>query len=322
MNIKKRIIAVIGSQRSGTSAITRGLQALGVSLGNYTWPDIKRSDNEKGFFEDTEVLFLDVSMLNSIGLTWDNPVLPVFDDNTRQVLSGFFPIAENIMRRRLESSDLFGFKDPLIARLLPLWNEVFRKIGADVSYVIACRNPLSVAMSLQKRDNFDIVKGCYIWLGALLPALVHSEGFNRIVIDYDEIIDNPAKQLQRAADFLNLKFNSESPEFKEYRDDFLSGSLRHTSFEAGDILGHSDVPPKIAELYTLLKKLAKDEANIDDVAVAAQIKKIYSWAAELRSTLLYMQAQWDALYFLNNKLAEKDLKIAELTEAVKEKEKL
>jgi hypothetical protein len=317
VNIKKRIIAVIGSQRSGTSAITRGLQALGVNLGDYTGPEIKRPDNEKGFFEDLEVSMLDVAMLNSIGLTWDNPVLAVFDENTREVLSEFFPIAENIMRRRLESSDLFGFKDPLLARLLPLWNEAFRKIGADVSYIIACRNPLSVAMSMQKRDNFDIVKGCYIWLAALMSALIYSEGFNRIVVDYDELLKDPEKQLRRTADFLNLEFNPKNSEFKEYRDNFLSASLRHASFGIDDLAANADVPPKIAELYILLKKLAKDEANIDGTAVAAQIKKIYSWAAELRSTLLYVQAQFDALLSLRGALSEREAKIAELTEALK-----
>lgn len=324
MNAKKRIIAVIGSQRSGTSAIARGLQALGVNLGDFTGPEIKRPDNEKGFFEDLEVSALDVAMLNSIGLTWDNPILPIFDDNTdntRLVLAEFYPIAKDIIRRRLEATDLFGFKDPLIARLLPLWNEAFREMGISVSYIIACRNPLSVAMSLQKRDKFDIVKGCYIWLGALVSALVYSEGFNRIVVDYDEVMKNPAKQLERIANRLNLNFNSESSEFKEYRDDFLSDSLRHTSFSMEDLAANPDITPKITELYGLLKRLGTDEIKIDDVEAAAKIKKIYSWAMELRSTLLYMQVQFDALYSLSRALAEKDAKIAELTEAIKEKDK-
>jgi hypothetical protein len=311
VNIKKRIIAVIGSQRSGTSAITRGIQTLGVSLGDYTGPEIKRPDNEKGFFEDLEVSMLDVAMLNSVGLTWDNPILAIFDENTREVLSEFLPIAENIMRRRLGAADLFGLKDPLIARLLPFWNEAFRKIGADVSYIIACRNPLSVARSMQKRDNFDIVKGCYIWLAGMISALIYSEGFNRIVVDYDEVMKDPAKQLERAANFLNLEFNPESSEFKEYRDDFLSSSLRHTSFGMDDLAASADVPPKITELYVLLRRLAIDEIEIDAVEAAAKINKIYSWMTELRSTLLYMQAQFDALLYLKKEAKEKDAKITE-----------
>ena len=310
---KKRIIAVIGVQRSGTSAITKGLQVLGVNLGGFYGQDVVGPDNEKGYFEDLEISLADVSMLNSIGYTWDNPVLPVFDDNVEQVLSAFYPIAANIVQRRFESTNLFGFKDPLIARLLPLWNEIFKDVGAEVSYIIACRNPLSVAKSMEKRDGFDIVKGCYIWLGAVTASLMHSAGYNRIVVDYDELMKDPEKQLRRTAERLNLKFDAGSPEFIEYKESFLSESLRHTSFGIDDLTANDEIPPKIAELYVLLKRIAMDEIPIDGIEAAAKINKIYSWMTELRSTLLYMQAQFDALLYLKKEAKEKEAKIAELT---------
>ncbi len=309
---KKRIIAVIGVQRSGTSAITRGLQVLGVNLGEFYGQDVVGPDNEKGYFEDFEISFLDISMLNSIGYTWDNPVLPIFDDNTKQILSSFYPIAANILQRRFESTDLFGFKDPLIVRLLPLWNDIFKDIGAEVSYIIACRNPLSTAKSMQKRDGFDIVKGCYIWLGAVTASLIHTTGYNRIVVDYDELMKDPEKQLRRTAERLDLKFNKESSEFKEYNDSFLSESLRHTSFGIGDLTANDEIPPKITELYILLRQIAIDEIEIDGIEAAVKINKIYSWMTELRSTLLYMQAQFDALLYLKKELNKKNVKIDEL----------
>ena len=307
---------IIGVQRSGTSAITRGLQVLGVDLLNFYGPNAVGPDNDKGYFEDFEISHLDVSMLNSIGYTWDNPVLPVFDDNTRQVLSAFYPIGVNILQRRFESTDLFGFKDPLIARLLPLWNDIFKDEGAEVSYIIACRNPLSTAKSMQKRDGFDIVKGCYIWLGYITASLIHSVGYKRIVVDYDELMKDPEKQLGRMAERLNLKFDAKSPEFIEYKESFLSESLRHTSFAVSDLAANADVPPKIAELYVLLKRTAMDEISIDGIEAAAKINKIYSWMAELRSTLLYMQVQFDALLYLKKESDKKDAKIAELTESL------
>jgi hypothetical protein len=313
---KKRIIAVIGVQRSGTSAITRGLQVLGVNLGRFYGQDIVGPDNEKGYFEDLEISHLDVSMLNSIGYTWDNPVLPIFDDNTRQVLSAFYDIAANIVQRRFESTDLFGFKDPLIARLLPVWNNIFKNEGAEVSYIIACRNPLSTAKSMQKRDGFDIVKGCYIWLGYITASLIYSAGYKRIVVDYDELMKDSEKQLERTAERLNLKFDADSPEFIEYKESFLSESLRHSSFGIDDLVANADVPPKITELYILLKRIAIDEISLESVEAAAKINKIYSWMEELRSTLLYMQAQFDALLYLKKEVDKKDAKIAELTESL------
>lgn len=305
----KRIVAVIAPQRSGTSAITRGLQTLGVKLGDYYGKDFKDNDNEKGYFEDLEISNIDIAMLNSIGYTWDNPVLPEFDENTREVLSAFYPIAADIIKRRLEKWDIFGFKDPNFSKLLPFWQEVFKESGAsNVSYIIACRNPLNVAASMQKRDGFDIIKGFYIWLCATMSSLIYTKGYNRIVVDYDELMKNPEKQLRRMAEQLSLKLDAGDVSFKEYKDSFLSDSLRHNNFSMEDLedgIIKREIPPKILELYILLRGITAGKVGIDDLEVSVKINKIYSWMRELRSTLLYMQAQSDALYFLKKQINEK-----------------
>ncbi|MCL4428079.1 MAG: hypothetical protein M1276_03690 [Deltaproteobacteria bacterium] len=305
---KKRVIAVIGVQRSGTSAITKGIQTLGVNLGEFYGSDITGADNEKGYFEDLEISALDIGMLNSIGYTWNNPVLPIFDDDTKHVLSAFNPVAVNIIERRLENTKLFGLKDPNIAKLLPFWNDIFGSLGIEPAYVIACRNPLSAAKSMQKRDGFDIVNGAYIWLGAVMASLIHSAGYNRIVVDYDELIKDPEKQLRRIAERFDLEFDGESSMFKDYKNYFLSESLRHTVFSIDHLAADDEIPPKITELYVLLKSIAADETSIDGAESAAKINKIYSWMTELRSTLLYMQAQFDALLQLKKESEEKGAK--------------
>ena len=45
---KKRLIVVLGMHRSGTSAITRGLQVMGIDLGNNLMPAME-GVNDKGF---------------------------------------------------------------------------------------------------------------------------------------------------------------------------------------------------------------------------------------------------------------------------------
>ena len=51
---KKIIFVVLGMHRSGTSAITRGLEVLGASLGNRLMPPFV-GNNDKGFFEDVDI---------------------------------------------------------------------------------------------------------------------------------------------------------------------------------------------------------------------------------------------------------------------------
>ena len=56
--------------RSGTSAITRGLQVMGVELGDNLMPALK-GDNDKGYWEDIDLNALNIEMLSAIGSRWD-----------------------------------------------------------------------------------------------------------------------------------------------------------------------------------------------------------------------------------------------------------
>ena len=320
MNKTKRIIAVIGVPRSGTSAVAKGLESIGVNLGSYV-PSVCREDNEKGFFEDLEINAIDIAMLNSVGYRWGNPVSPLFNEESRRILSIFFPIAKNIISKRLESDALFGFKDPLISILLPFWKEIFKELKADVDFVIVNRNPLSMAKSLQKAEPYlDKIVCLYIWTAGMLSSIIHTAGYKRITVDYDELIKDPIKQLERLNYKLDIGSLGENEAMIKYKEEFLSDSLRHNNYSDEDILSDADVPPKIAELYFLLKSLAKDEAFWEDTGTSAAINKIYSWVEEFRSTLLFIQAQSDALLSLRGALIEKDKKINELTAALDEKE--
>ena len=61
-----RLIVVLGMHRSGTSAITRGLQVMGVELGDRMMPPVE-GNNSKGFWEDLDLYALNIEILNNIG---------------------------------------------------------------------------------------------------------------------------------------------------------------------------------------------------------------------------------------------------------------
>ena len=65
----KQIVVVLGMHRSGTSAITRGLQVLGVELGsNLLSPEA--GINDKGFWEDVDVTAFNDEFLKELGHDW------------------------------------------------------------------------------------------------------------------------------------------------------------------------------------------------------------------------------------------------------------
>lgn len=68
-NKEKTVIIVLGMHRSGTSAITRSLKALGIDLGNNLMAESERN-NPKGFWEDVDINNLNIDLLNALGYDW------------------------------------------------------------------------------------------------------------------------------------------------------------------------------------------------------------------------------------------------------------
>lgn len=116
----KQIVVVLGMHRSGTSAITRGLQVLGVDLGgNLLSAEV--GNNEKGFFEDAAVTDFNVELLKALGHDWHTltPILP--EELESKVAEDHKVLAIELLRSKLAGINCFGVKDPRMARLLPFW---------------------------------------------------------------------------------------------------------------------------------------------------------------------------------------------------------
>jgi len=70
MKHNKDAVLVLGMHRSGTSAIMRGLKAIGVQLGDHLAEPAE--DNIRGFWEDKEVIAFNEKLLNILGSRWDS----------------------------------------------------------------------------------------------------------------------------------------------------------------------------------------------------------------------------------------------------------
>ena len=68
-----RAVLVLGMHRSGTSALARGLEMLGVYLGNdFLSP---QPDNPTGYWEDRNIYELNERLLAAFGLKWEDVAL-------------------------------------------------------------------------------------------------------------------------------------------------------------------------------------------------------------------------------------------------------
>ena len=67
---QRSVVTVLGPPRSGTSAITRALECLGVDLGKSEDHRIADPANPKGFWEDLLIIDLCARGLASYNLPW------------------------------------------------------------------------------------------------------------------------------------------------------------------------------------------------------------------------------------------------------------
>ncbi len=261
MSSQTALFVVLGMHRSGTSALTRGLEVLGVELGDHLYGAIA-DNNAKGFFEDIELNELDQALLRKLGHDWHSlePMQP--DELCSPRATVLHAAALMFLRSRLQKHPLYGIKDPRVSRLLPFWQPVFTRLGVPVHYLIALRHPLSVARSLAKRDDFSVQKSLLLWREHMLSALLHTQGCSRRVIDFDSLMTEPGRQLATIAQLASLPFDEQGEAFRSYQLDFLDDSLRHTRFALTDLQNLPACPAGIGDLYQLLLSIAASDGAV------------------------------------------------------------
>ena len=329
---EKSIFVVLGMHRSGTSAITRGLQVLGIDLGERLMPPAE-GNNEKGFFEDVDIAAINVELLNSFGQDWHTLSLIPADELLHEKYAGLRLRAIELLRSRLRDIDHFGLKDPRMCRLLPFWQRVFEHLQIRVFYVIAARNPLSVAKSLEARDRIPAEKSHYLWLQHVLPSVLLTQGARRVLVDYDLLMDNPQQQIARMAMALGLDCKLDPIRLAEFSRDFLDANLRHANYKPEDVLESPLVPNPVRSAVMLLAEVAADRLSLDSEKVYGVFLNLAEQVAGMAQAMDYMLRLDNIILAMSHSLserngsvealslgvAERDDKIEVLTEAARER---
>ena len=257
-----RAVAVLGMHRSGTSVLTRGLQGLGIFLGD----DFLNAqpDNPTGYWENKGIVDLNERLLAVLGLNWES--ISLIDDLQwqRPEVQALSAEATAYLESHFLHHPLWGFKDPRIIRLLPFWRKVLQQLGADDQYVIAIRTPLGVATSLLRRQNIAPATSHLMSLVYLVPYLQEIAAKPFVVTDYDLLVAEPRAQLARIARALKIPLReSNIAAIEHFSSHFLDPNLRHGYFSRHDFDAIPDISPLIREAYLWLYQLATDQLAPD-----------------------------------------------------------
>jgi O-antigen biosynthesis protein len=222
-------VIVLGMHRSGTSALTRVLNLLGVELGATLMK--AAASNETGFWEHQGVVDIHTDLLSGLGMSWDDPRrLPdgyMESDAGRDAATALV----ETLGRDFDSAVLWGIKDPRMCRFLPLWREVFDSLGATPGYVILARHPLEIVRSLHQRDQMTQSRGLLLWLRHTLEAEAGSRGSPRIFLRYGDLMQDWRPVATRISEQLGITLNLKGRGVATAIKGFIRPSLRHYSLD-------------------------------------------------------------------------------------------
>ncbi len=318
MKNKKRIIVVLGVYRSGTSALTKSLETIGVRLSDPSQITFN-SFNEKGDWED--ILFSSfnrelIKALYSLEGRYRD-MMPLTEKEVNFLCDqGFFARASRLLLERLSDSTPFAMKDPKFCTLLPFWKKVFKECGVQVSFVIALRNPLNVVASIDAAEKilgkYPHEKSFWIWISYILSCLEHTEGYERLLVDYGELVKHPAHQVERIARACQLEINDES--LRVYCNDFMDRSLCHFHEKEDHLFEGSFCRAFAMEMYEALLCLAKDTSDFQKLESSLEKWREQFLSAE--SLLVLVEKKEYEAEELNRILQERERSIYSLREAV------
>lgn len=180
-----RAIVTLGMHRSGTSALSGAIGALGASLGS--------DETVSRRAESIPIQQCNQAILLALGGKWSAPIgfdagwterpeIRALDDRARVALDAF------------AASDVFTWKDPRNCFTLPFW---CRFLDHDPIVAIIYRHPTEVAASLERRNRFSPVLGLALWEAYNRALLRTAEGHRAIVVAYADLARDPRGTIDR-----------------------------------------------------------------------------------------------------------------------------
>lgn len=237
-------ILILGMHRSGTSLLSRMLEALGLFLGK------SKDENHEAVFFQT----INDWLLHQAGGAWDNPMpiqylldSPEMSERTSDYIRRYLLTSPSVVgyvgwfnylrhRRLAPLSRPWGWKDPRNTFTLPIWLKIF----PQAKIIHLHRSGMDVALSLRRRGRREFRMQQWYrkvpllhWIRPKRGGFVHSlrcdhleaalalwneymEQGNRHVtalnnrafdMSFEELVREPIRSLTAAADFCHLPIN-------------------------------------------------------------------------------------------------------------------
>ena len=185
-------IFVLGMHRSGTSAVARILNLMGVYFGGENVSTGRSDQNVKGFWERRDVRDLNDDMLFGSRCDWDCVAEFDIDGIPDETKSAYVDASADIVLS-MDAHRPWFIKEPRLCLLFPIWRQAL-----ETPFCIhVLRNPLEVAHSLKTRNGIPVRTGLALWETYNLHALNASAGLRRVFVSFEDLMENASVVVAR-----------------------------------------------------------------------------------------------------------------------------
>ncbi|AFX98381.1 hypothetical protein A1OE_179 [Candidatus Endolissoclinum faulkneri L2] len=266
---QRTAVIILGMHRSGTSALTRVINLLGVNLGTDLM-EAAKDNNERGFWEHRKIVERHDKLLNDLDMRWDD---------IRKMPSGWLEYSvtddarndlESIIYNEFNTTNLWGIKDPRMCRLLPLWRKMLATLKTRITVLHMLRHPLEIACSLKCRDKMPYEQALMLLLRYQTEALCASDGIRQSWTSFDQMLVNWRNEIKRIDSELNLGLICQIDKATDKIETFLDKKLRHHTMDNKKFNIELKLTNWIEKVYNTIRLIN----NNNSTSYLASIQKI------------------------------------------------
>lgn len=234
-------ICIAGMHRSGTSLVARLLNLCELYLGQESELMPPSPDNLDGYWEHLEFVDINSSLLAQFGGSWYQPPTFTSFSDLQQIPPSLIDQAEKLIQRMNNGHAIWGWKDPRSCLTLAFWQQLI----PDLKIIICLRNPLEVAHSMARRDNFPISFNLDLWHTYNQRLLSAATPKQHLITQFSTYFRKPQEELLRL-----LKFVEISPRNDQIERACLATipSLKHHHATIESLIA-ANVPLDVVKLY-------------------------------------------------------------------------
>ena len=277
--VKRRVVFVVGSGRSGTSTMAGILQTLGMHVPQ---PEVQADEtNPKGFGEPQWAVDLHTELLQRCNVQVSDARPSAWFEAGK--LSTFEPLRRRLhewLEPQFAEAPELVVKDPRLAWFLGLWRSAALRCDATPAYVTMLRPVTEVVGSKQQYygAKFGEVNRTAAWVNMMLHTERATRGSQRAFVRYGDLLTDwtvPVFEIGQGFDLAAVQTASANDIRAVHA--FVDPGLRRVQLTWDDV----EVTPRLREIaeesWQHLDRLAGDGGDTPDVhATLDQLRTAYA----------------------------------------------